>query len=71
MDEENFFTVVLAHKDYSDGYVEFIVQAEYARDALLYVEATKGGKVISVEPTDYFDFIRVPENYLKPKCTGK
>ena len=70
MDDYIFFTVVLEHADYADGHVEFIVKAEYAKQALVYVEATKGGRVLSVIPTEYFDCIHVPRHYLEPECTG-
>ncbi|MBA7636906.1 hypothetical protein ES703_44534 [subsurface metagenome] len=71
MDEYIFFKVVLAHSDYSGGYVEFIVKAEYAKQALIYVETFKKGRVVSIEPTEYFDFINVPKHYLEPECKGE
>lgn len=66
MDEFTFFKVVMAHSDYAGGHVIFIVKAKYAKQALIYVETYKKGQVISIEPTEYFDFISVPEDYLTP-----
>lgn len=70
MDEFTFFKVVMAHSDYASGYVVFIVKAEYAKQALIYVEKHKKGQVTSIEPTEYFDFISVPKDYLAAEKTG-
>lgn len=62
MNDDVFFRVVVASEDEGVDAMVFVVRAEDARTALLYVESTRG-RVISIEPEDYFDFIAVPEDF--------